>query len=68
MFFSWVMMDILLDNSPTPLPSGIRTWDSLFMTKSGVREVVGSIPYRGNILRGGFHLARITGKVFSANK
>ena len=45
----------------------LRAWDSLFTMKSGVREVVGSIPNRANIL-GVFHPARITGDVFSANK
>ena len=31
-------------------PYGLRAWDSLFTMKHGVREVVGSIPKRGNIL------------------
>ena len=52
--------------SAYPWVSGLGAWDSLFTIKSGVWEVVGSIPNRGNIL-GEFVPARITGKVFSVN-
>ena len=45
-------------------PNELRAWDSLYTMKSGVREVMGL--NLGQYTRGGFHPARIAGKVFSA--